>query len=554
MGIVPYRRARLPGMTGRGQAMKIANMTLERPAAGELLRLAGYGAAGFLAAGCCLEGRAPLAAGLTAACKPGRNALAALTGGAAGCFVFLPFGPALRGCGILVLIYAVLSAFRDTRWFKQGWFRPVTAAGAALAVELAYALQMGIDRASLLRLGASTVLSGVLCHYCALLLRETSIPRRKAAREPDSLRQRLRLSAEALRTLGESFAPPQPKKEENPAVIFDRAAEVVCRGCALRDLCWNKEYVSTFNAFNDATPLLLERGRAEASDFAAHFASRCIHFPQLLSAINTEVTALLLRRQYRRQLAREREMSRGQYAQLGELVAQAMAAPEAPAATGKELCHEVAMGSEPKEGQRMCGDSLTWFRAGGMLYLLLSDGMGSGREARRESQMTLRLLEQFLQAGIAPESALRTMNAALTLRSDDQGSFTTIDLLAADLTARQGALYKYGAAPTYIKRQGTVRRLAGASLPAGLQDAGTEPQAIRFPLEENTFLLMISDGVADSVEDQWVQDLLAGWQGEDPNVLTSLVLREAHQRRKGDDDRSAICLYLPAEKKGRREV
>lgn len=31
--------------------MKIANITLERASAGELLRLAGYGAAGFFAAG-----------------------------------------------------------------------------------------------------------------------------------------------------------------------------------------------------------------------------------------------------------------------------------------------------------------------------------------------------------------------------------------------------------------------------------------------------------------------------------------------------------------------
>ena len=47
--------------------MKIANITLEKPQTGELLRLVGYAAAGFFAAGCCLEGRAPLAAGLLAA-------------------------------------------------------------------------------------------------------------------------------------------------------------------------------------------------------------------------------------------------------------------------------------------------------------------------------------------------------------------------------------------------------------------------------------------------------------------------------------------------------
>ena len=167
--------------------MKIAGITSARPDKALLARLAGYTSAGFLAAGCCLDGRAPLAAGLLAACRPGKSALAVLCGAAAGAFVFLPFGPALRCCGILVLVYAVLSAFRETRWYQHALFRPVTAAGSTLAVELAYTLQMGLDRAGLLRMAACTALSAFLCHYCALLLRETAIPKRKAVREPDGL-------------------------------------------------------------------------------------------------------------------------------------------------------------------------------------------------------------------------------------------------------------------------------------------------------------------------------------------------------------------------------
>ena len=232
-----------------------------------------------------------------------------------------------------------------------------------------------------------------------------------------------------------------------------------------------------------------------------------------------------------------------------------MSASEPPAATGREMSFDVAMGFTPKGGERLCGDSVTYFQSGGsLLYMLLSDGMGSGREAARESQMTLRLLEQFLKAGIDAEPALKTLNGALNLRSDDQGSFTTIDLLSVDLSRREAALYKYGAAPTYIKRQGTVRRLTGKALPAGLQEADRFPPPDRFPLEEDTFVLMISDGVAESGDDIWLQDLLAGWHGEDPHVLVSLVLRESAQRRKGDDDCSALCLYLPRQNQGKREV
>ncbi len=534
--------------------MKITGVQIEQRYIAAGARLAGYFAGGFLAVGCSLDGRAPLAAGFLAAARPGAARAAAFCGAVSGAAAFLGFGAGLRCCAILTLIAAVLSAFRDTVWFRSAWFRPLTAGLAALSVELAYELKLGLAWDGFCRLASCTVLSAALCHYCALLMKESWIPRRKEGREAERLRARLRLSAEALRSLCESMGTGAKSTEENPAVIFDRAAEVVCRGCALCEVCWNKEYISTFNAFNDATPAILERGRAEGGDFALHFSSRCIHFPQFISAVNTEVSALLLRRQYRRQIETERRRVRGQYAQLSELVVQTLSAPEEKKTAVQEVPYDVALGSQAKEGQRVCGDSVTYFKGGGKLHLLLSDGMGSGREAQRESCLALRLTEQFLTAGIEAECALRTLNAALNIRSDERGSFTTIDLLSVDLGDLQAQLCKYGAAPTYIKHYGAVRRITGSALPAGLQEPGSSVPSVQFRLEENSFVLMVSDGVADSGDDQWLMDLLAGWLGDNPNTLVSLVLRECRERRGGDDDCSALCLYLPPRNRGRRQV
>mgnify|MGYP000517867950 CR=1 FL=1 len=61
---------------------------------------------------------------------------------------------------------------------------------------------------------------------------------------------------------------------------------------------------------NDATPFLLERGRALAKDFPSYFADRCIHLPDFLTAVNGELSAFLLRRQYRRQLEETRRSAR----------------------------------------------------------------------------------------------------------------------------------------------------------------------------------------------------------------------------------------------------
>ncbi len=368
------------------------------------------------------------------------------------------------------------------------------------------------------------------------------------------LKERLTKAAEALRELYDSMgrsAP--PAAEENPAIVFDRAAEKVCRGCALCALCWQKEYTGTFNALNDATPYLLERGRAEAKDFPQYFSSRCIHLPDFLTAINGELSAYLLRRQYRRQLEETRRSARGQYAQLSELLTATAAglgeAVPVSAAAAAVPC-QVGAALRPKAGESVCGDTLVSFcREDGVWNLLLADGMGSGEPARKESALTCRLLRQFLEAGIEPEAALKTLNAAMALRGAETGSFTTIDLCTFDPAAGEAVFYKYGAAPSYLKKGGAVRRVAGGSLPAGLRGTPAAPDITRTRLEPGSFAVMVSDGVADPNQDEWLLDLLAGWEGEDPQTLAGLILGESVRREHLQDDCGIQVLYRPAEGK-----
>ena len=196
----------------------------------------------------------------------------------------------------------------------------------------------------------------------------------------------------------------------------------------------------------------------------------------------------------------------------------------------------------PKAGEQVSGDSSSVFRAGsGELCLLLSDGMGTGSAAHSESAFTVRLLERFLRAGIAAPAALRTLNSALGLRPDS--GFTTVDLLTLSLRSAEGELYKYGAAPSYIKRGARVRRVSGTCLPAGLSDG--VPETTRLRLEGGTFFVMVTDGVADSSDDEWLQDLLVGWTGSNPQLLASAILAESGDRRGMSDDAGVLALYLP---------
>lgn len=155
-------------------------------------------------------------------------------------------------------------------------------------------------------------------------------PAREAAADPRAqrvVRQKLEQTAGAFRTLYDSlrsaFRPPD--NDNDVSAVFDRAAGRQCRGCTLRDRCWKTDYNTTFNALNDATPAMVERGRAEPGDFPRHFADRCIHFPAFVAAVNEELTALFYRRQYNARIRESRAAVCRQYVQLSELLGDAAA-------------------------------------------------------------------------------------------------------------------------------------------------------------------------------------------------------------------------------------
>jgi stage II sporulation protein E len=198
-----------------------------------------------------------------------------------------------------------------------------------------------------------------------------------------------------------------------------------------------------------------------------------------------------------------------------------------------------------KDGQTVSGDAGAWFKTDqGELFVLLCDGMGSGPDARRESSLAVELLEKFLRTGMEPEDALTTLSAALALRGQEEGGFTTIDLFRLDLYTGEAGFYKLGAAPTYVRRKGAVRRVTGCALPAGLGAGEGGPDVSKLRLEAGDTVVLVSDGVTGGEEDGWLQQALAAYDGSDPQALAHTLLEGSAQRQGATDDRTAVVLTI----------
>ena len=145
-----------------------------------------------------------------------------------------------------------------------------------------------------------------------------------------------------------------------------------------------------------------------------------------------------------------------------------------------------------------CGDSHSIrMLEGDRLLMMLSDGMGSGADAARESAQTLRLLGRFLEADVSRELALETVNELMLARSDSD-MFATVDMCLIDLATGMAEFTKLAACRSLILRKGEVIAVEGGKLPLGILER-VQPTVYAIRLEPGDVVVMASDGVMDAV-------------------------------------------------------
>ena len=153
------------------------------------------------------------------------------------------------------------------------------------------------------------------------------------------------------------------------------------------------------------------------------------------------------------------------------------------------------------------GDTVSAFTGDGKQYMLLSDGMGTGRMAALTSGMAAVFLERMLTAGATMETALKMLNSVIRAGCDECAA--TVDLCEIDLVTMEARFVKSGAAPSFVIRGGSLFRLQSKTVPIGILRA-LDAEMIRFTVEPGDVVVMLSDGIARSFEEcPWLLDFLS---------------------------------------------
>ncbi len=191
-----------------------------------------------------------------------------------------------------------------------------------------------------------------------------------------------------------------------------------------------------------------------------------------------------------------------------------------------------------KDQETICGDQAIGFSIDKKRYcLILSDGMGCGRQAGAYSELTVSVLKRLLQGGMSISNTLNILRSVI--RFNPKETFSTLDLCILNLETGMADFYKSGAYDSYLVQKDACIKIDGGGIPMGLSE---EEQIIhkRISFSEDDYLVMISDGLAITDEES---ELLMECKHEDSQTFAKNIMRSFSYKH-DDDVTVMICRFL----------
>ena len=209
------------------------------------------------------------------------------------------------------------------------------------------------------------------------------------------------------------------------------------------------------------------------------------------------------------------------------------------------LALEIGAALRSRSGEEVAGDSYVSRLLPGCRHVLaLSDGMGSGVNARQESYAALSLMVESLRAGYTRTQALDVVNA-LMLMCTGREMYATMDLCVIDLHTGETAFEKLGACPSYVVRDGEVRAIGADTLPVGVLP-DVESHSLRMTLRPGDIVILLSDGISDAFPggEEALREAIAKLCWLHPQAVGDKLIALALSAGEPKDDMAVLCVRV----------
>lgn len=220
--------------------------------------------------------------------------------------------------------------------------------------------------------------------------------------------------------------------------------------------------------------------------------------------------------------------------------------------TEDKFAVQVGLAKITKEESNFSGDSNLELKLDDGKYLLaISDGMGSGINARETSSTVLKFLKNFLVVGFEKDKTLELINSSLNLNVNEE-MYASLDLAILDLYEGNFYNIKNGASNTYIKNKKNIKILTSEEMPLGIVDKITSKENL-VKLVDGDIIVLVSDGVVESKEitkNDWLEEFLKNASTNNVQKLADMILAEAIDNNYGvvNDDMTVIVSKIVKKK------
>lgn len=198
-----------------------------------------------------------------------------------------------------------------------------------------------------------------------------------------------------------------------------------------------------------------------------------------------------------------------------------------------------------KDEQTVSGDNFTCMELdSGQTLLSVSDGMGHGIQACKESEVVVELLEEMMKGGFSEEASVRLINSILMIDSDIMNP-TALDMGIIDMYSGVCDFMKLGAASTFVKRGSWVEAIKSTSLPIGSTGCADIETASK-KLYDGDFVIMMSDGIMESIQEEdkekTIGEIILEIKEGKPEEMAKEILKKAlaHSDKEKDDDMTVL--------------